>query len=83
MPGRNAFTTWFDGEHAAWDTSPDGPIPFIDLRYFGRVFNMVDRLLPDAGLHVLATDALTGPLPVSGPDVVVLCLNDEFGRSPK
>jgi hypothetical protein len=31
---------------------------------------------------VLATASLTGPLPITGPDVVVLSLNDEFGRSP-
>ena len=82
VPGRNQYSTWFGGEHADWDISGDGPIPFIDLRYFGNVFRLVDRLLPDAGLHVLATDALTGPLPVSGREVIVLCLNDEFGRCP-
>jgi hypothetical protein len=82
VSGGNVFTTWFGGEHAPWDISGEGEVPFIDLRYFGRVFHAVDRQLPDAGLHVLATDALTGPLPVSGPNVVVLCLNDEFGRSP-
>ncbi|MFL6238177.1 MAG: hypothetical protein ACJ735_01610 [Actinomycetes bacterium] len=79
---RNVFTTWFRGQHAPWPISGEGPIPFIDLNYYGRVFERVDQRLPDAGLHVLATDALRGPLPVSGPDVVVLCLNDEHGFTP-
>ena len=79
---RNTFTTWFKGAHASWDLSGESPLPFIDLRYFGRVFSVVDRQLPNAGLHVLATDAVTGPLPVSGPHVVVLCVNDEFARTP-
>jgi hypothetical protein len=78
VPARNEFTTWFHGEHASWDISGESEIPFIDLRYFGRVFQQV----PDAGLHVLATHALDGPLPVSGRNVLVLCLGDEFGRTP-
>src|SRR3954466_10294393 len=82
VPGRNQFSTWFGGNHSEWDISGEGELPFIDLRYFGRVFQQVDEQLSDAGLHVLATDALDGPLPVSGRDVVVLCLNDEFGRTP-
>src|SRR4051794_4288109 len=82
VPGRNEFSTWFGGTHSVWDISGESEIPFIDLRYFGRVFQQVNEQLPDAGLHVLATDALDGPLPVSGRNVVVLCLNDEFGRSP-
>jgi hypothetical protein len=82
VPGPNQFSTWFHDTHAPWDISGESENPFIDLRYFGFVFHQVDLRLPDAGLHVLATDALTGPLPVSGDNVVVLCLNDEFGRSP-
>ena len=54
---RNVFTTWFRGQHAPWPISGEGPVPFIDLNYYGRVFERVDQRLPDAGLHVLATDA--------------------------
>jgi hypothetical protein len=79
---RNHYSLWFGGEHEPWDTASDGPFRFVDLRYWSLVFREVDRLAPDSGLHVLATDALSGPLPVSGSDVVVLCLNDELGRTP-
>jgi hypothetical protein len=80
---RNTFTTWFKSAHASWDLTGETPLPFIDLRYFGRVFGIVDQQLPAAGVHVLATDDMTGPLPVTGPHVVVLCLNDEFARTPR
>src|SRR3954454_22029752 len=82
VPGRNELSTWFGATHSVWDISGESEVPFIDLRYFGQVFQQVDEQLPESGLHVLATDALDGPLPVSGRDVVVLCLNDEFGRTP-
>jgi hypothetical protein len=82
VPEPNHYSTWFGGEHADWDIWGDGPFPFIDLRYFTRVMREVDALLPDAGIHVLATDDVRGPLPVSGDNIVVLCLNDEFGLTP-
>ncbi len=78
----NTYSTYFSGEVAEWDLSERDKVVFTDLRYFGDVFTVVDKLIPDAGIHVLATDALTPPLPVSGPNVVVLCLNDESGKCP-
>lgn len=82
MPDPNRYSTWFGGEFTDWDIWSDGPFPFIDLRYFAHVFREFDRLLRNRGLHVIATDVVVGPLPVVGENVVVLCLNDEFGLSP-
>lgn len=82
MPGANRFSDWFDGRLEPWDLSPDAPLRYPDLRYFAHVMRELDALLPDAGLHVVATTDLVGPLPVSGRDVVVLCLGDEFAVPP-
>ena len=78
----NRFSAWFNGQLTEWDITDQQSVPFIDLRYFSDVFRVVDEALPDAGLHILATDALVGPLPVSACDLVVLCLNDESGKCP-
>src|SRR5881392_2868012 len=43
----------------------------------------LEALVPEAGLHVVATTDLVGPLPVRGDDVVVLCLEDEFAVPPR
>lgn len=83
MPGTNRFSTWFDGRLLPWDVSPGAPVIFPDLRYFGEVMTALDALIPDAGLHVVATTDLVGPLPVGGDDVVVLCLEDEFAVPPR
>ncbi|MDX6286467.1 MAG: hypothetical protein QOG53_1952 [Frankiales bacterium] len=82
MPDPNRYSTWFGDNFVEWDIWSSGPFPFIDLRYFAHVFRAFDQLLRDRGLHVIATDAVTGALPVAGDNVIVLCLNDEFGRSP-
>lgn len=78
----NRCYTYFRGEFADWDLSERNDVAFGDLRYFGDVFTVVNHLLPDAGVRILATDSITAPLPVSGPDVVVLSLNDESGKCP-
>lgn len=83
MPGANRFSDWFDGRLQPWDLSPGARVRYPDLRYFGAVMRELDARLPDAGLHVVATTDLIGPLPVSGPDVVVVCLGDEFAVPPR
>jgi hypothetical protein len=83
VPGANRFSTWFAGRLLPWDLTPGAPVVFPDLRYFGEVMTVLDVLMPDAGLHVVITTDLVGPLPVTGCDVVVVCLEDEFGVPPR
>src|SRR4051794_22611778 len=78
----NRFSTWFDGMFEDWAVTSDGPFPHPDLRFFAAVCRELDRSLPEAGLHVVATNDLRGPLPVTGDHVVVLCVGDELGRAP-
>lgn len=82
MPAANRYSTWFDGVLDDWKIGTDGPFPYPDLKYFAHVFREVDTLCPDAGLHVVATTEITGPVPVAGRHVVALCLGDELGRVP-
>jgi hypothetical protein len=82
VPEPNRYSTWFGGDFADWDIWSNGPFPFIDLRYFAHVFRTFDQRVRDHGLHIVATDVVGGQLPVSGDNVMVLCLNDEFGLSP-
>ena len=83
MPGANRFSSWFGGELAAWDLTPGVPVAYPDLRYWADVMTALDELMPDAGLHVIVTDDLVRTPPVTGPEVVVLCLGDEFGVPPR
>jgi hypothetical protein len=82
MPAANRYSAWFDGRLADWQIDADAPAPYIDLNYFAAVFREFEQLMPDSGLHVVATTALGDGLPATGPNVVVLCMGDEFVVPP-
>jgi hypothetical protein len=60
-----------------WDAS----LP-PDCRYYGRVFEEMERHLQIQGLHFYITWDIDR-LPEYGPHVVVLLLGDEFGQVPR
>jgi hypothetical protein len=83
VPGPNRFATWFNSRFEPWDLDQRDDLPFPDLRYFADVMRELDRLTPAAGLGVLATTDLRGPLPMTGDEVLVLCLGDELAVTPR
>lgn len=82
MQRRNRYSTWFAGRFADWDLEDPDP-PYVDLHYFADVMRAFDDIAPRGGWHVVMTDELVGPAPVTGDDVVVVCLGDELAVTPR
>lgn len=72
----------FDGRFCAWRPPAELPLPRAELAPAGRYLAALDLMEPDLGLRFVVTDAVGGPLPVGGPDVVVVCVKDEIARLP-
>lgn len=72
----------FTDELAPWAIHDASPLPWPDAKYFGEVFAALDSVCPDAGLRVVLTDRVNDRLPVSGNDVIVICIRDEISRMP-
>jgi hypothetical protein len=52
-------------------------------KYFGRVLNCLEKLLPDRGLVIYVTAWTVHELPSYGPNVISCILQDEWGREPR
>ena len=64
-----------------WDVRDPGATPEAECDYFGAVFLELERSGAVAGLTFLVTSSVER-VPVTGPDVVVLVLHDEWARRP-
>ena len=72
----------FTDELVPWAIHDESPLPWPDGKYFGEAFAALDRACPDAGLRVVLTDRVTDRLPITGDDVIVICIRDELARMP-
>ncbi len=72
----------FHGNLRPWDIDADPPVPWPDLGYLGQVLRALDDISSDCSLRIIVTDEVNVRLPISGHDVVVLCLRDELCRVP-
>ncbi|MBV9661192.1 MAG: glycosyltransferase [Acidimicrobiales bacterium] len=81
MPARNLYFV-YDGQLAPW--VPPDPLPSarVELKPVGRYLAELDARAPDLGLRFLITDQPSGPLPMSGADLVVVCVKDELAARP-
>lgn len=54
----------------------------MELRPAAGYLAALDQREPNLGLRFVVTDTATGPLPVRGADVVVVCVKDELALRP-
>ena len=72
----------FHGDLMPWPIDDDPALPWPDLRYVREVLQAFDAMSPQGDLRIIVTDVVDSDLPVSGDDVVVVCLRDELCRVP-
>lgn len=65
-----------------WDPASEESLRDVNGRWWGRVFQVVDRELGDAGLTVYLTWDLH-ELPSYGDDVVAVVIGDEWALTPR
>ncbi|MFL6238182.1 MAG: hypothetical protein ACJ735_01635 [Actinomycetes bacterium] len=83
MPERNRYWLYLWGQFRSWPIQSDGPFAHDDMRYFAHVFRIFDDLVRAQDLDVIVTLDCDGPLPMQGPNTVVLCIEDERARLPR
>lgn len=71
-----------DGSIRSWNPPHwDSTWP-VDCRYYGRVFQQMERFLTVPNLRIYLTWDLNS-VPEYGPNVVVMLFGDEFGQMPR
>jgi hypothetical protein len=82
LPCPNQYFVYDDGRLAGWVPPAELPSPRVELRPAGRYLAALHDRAPTLGLRFLITDVASGALPLSGPDVVVVCVKDELAVPP-
>ncbi|MDQ4142420.1 MAG: hypothetical protein M3198_01540 [Actinomycetota bacterium] len=72
----------FNDELKPWILDSEAELPWPDCRYFRKVLLAIDQATPHLGLQFVVTDRVDGLLPLTGDDVVVICIRDELCRMP-